>query len=85
MQTWSKKMSGNMSRSKISLFIFILLLLHKCVFADEAPKRGKLVFFTPPPIEGLTAEEVMEKASALEAKKNLTQAIEMLEAYLNRY
>ena len=53
--------------------------------SDEPMKRGKLVFFTPPDISGLTPEEVMEKAARLADKGDKTQAIEILKEHLKKH
>ncbi|MCK5706969.1 MAG: outer membrane protein assembly factor BamD [Candidatus Aureabacteria bacterium] len=68
---------------KIHLIILLLFALFSshALIADEPFKRGKLVFNTPPDIEGLSAEEVMEKAARLEDKGDLNQSLEVLKSY----
>ena len=71
------------------LGVFLLIILaaafSSSVFASGEPqKRGKLVFFTPIPIEGLTPEEVMEKAAVYEDEKKFSQALEILKNYLKK-
>ena len=64
--------------------LFFILFFPENVFALSPPKRGRFVFFTPPPIEGLTAEEVMEQAAVLEDEEKFNQALEILEEYFKK-
>jgi outer membrane protein assembly factor BamD len=53
-------------------------------WSGETVQRGKLTFFTPPDIKGLSAEQVMQKSVELEEKGDYNQGIEILNEYIKQ-
>jgi outer membrane assembly lipoprotein YfiO len=64
-----------------SLFLFFF---YPQAWAGETVQRGRLTFFTPPDIKGLSAEQVMQKSVELEEKGEYNQGIEILNEYIKQ-